>query len=78
MRIYVRYWGATSLGVALDASGELQLAAPCGVADVLQAALRPTAFDEPGSEHYRIYEQKMRKKNWQAIWPKVHQAEQQE
>ncbi|ANY70261.1 hypothetical protein BBD42_30000 [Paenibacillus sp. BIHB 4019] len=63
---------ATSLGVALDASGQLQLAAPWGVSDVLQAVLRPTVYYEQGTGNYHVYEQRIVKKNWQATWPKVN------
>ncbi|SFF40857.1 hypothetical protein SAMN04487969_13516 [Paenibacillus algorifonticola] len=69
---------ATSLGVALDSSDQLQLAAPWGVADVLQAVLRPTACYEQGTDNHYVYEQRIIKKNWHATWQKVHKAEQQE
>ncbi len=61
----------TALGLKLDEQGEPMLTAPHGIQDVLQMEVRPTPNFEKGKELEAIYEERMIKKNWQAVWPKV-------
>jgi len=62
---------ATALGLALDERGQVVLAAPCGIEDVLQLLLRPTPYFAESEERMRIYEERLAKKNWTSIWGKV-------
>ncbi len=61
----------TALGLKLDEQEKLMLTAPHGIQDVLQMKVRPTPNFEKGKGLEAIYEERMIKKNWQAVWPKV-------
>jgi uncharacterized protein len=61
----------TALGVKLDKENNLVLTAPCGIDDVLKLEVRPTPFFSETKDRAAIYEERMIKKNWKAIWPKV-------
>ncbi len=60
---------ATALGVKLDQDNQLQLAAPCGVQDLINLKVKPTPLYNKTTEHARIYETRLKQKNWQALWP---------
>jgi uncharacterized protein len=62
---------ATALGVKLDKENHLVLAAPCGLDDVLHLEVKPTSFFTETKERAAIYEERLIKKNWKAIWYKV-------
>lgn len=62
---------ATALGVKLDKENNLVLTAPCGIEDVLNLEVKPTPFFTETKERAAIYEERMIKKNWKAIWYKV-------
>ncbi|MBE1554198.1 nucleotidyltransferase family protein [Sporosarcina limicola] len=62
---------ATALGVKLDERNNVILAAPHGIQDVVNFKVKPTPCFKESSERYRIFEERVRKKNWQAIWSKV-------
>ena len=63
---------ASALGVKLDEKDQLILTAPHGVDDVLQMKVRPTPFFKETKERLAIYEERIMKKNWKAIWTKIH------
>jgi uncharacterized protein len=62
---------ATALGVKLDKDNKLVLTAPCGIEDVIHLELKPTAHFIETEELATIYEERIIKKNWKAIWPKL-------
>jgi hypothetical protein len=62
---------ATALGVKLDKANNLVLTAPCGIEDVLNLEVKPTPFFTETKELAAIYEQRLMKKKWKAIWHKV-------
>ncbi|WP_227394958.1 nucleotidyltransferase family protein [Jeotgalibacillus aurantiacus] len=62
---------ATALGVTLDQQHKLVLTAPSGLEDVLNLQVKPTASFTETKERAAIYEERLVKKNWQSIWPKV-------
>jgi uncharacterized protein len=62
---------ATALGVKLDSETNLVLTAPCGIDDVLNLEVKPTPFFTETKERAAIYEERIIKKNWKAIWQKV-------
>lgn len=62
---------ATALGLTLDEKNNVVLTAPCGVDDVLNLLLKPTAYFEETKERAEIYEERIIKKNWKRIWGKV-------
>lgn len=62
---------ATALGVKLDKKDTVILTTPCGIKDVLNLEVRPTSFFTESKERVAIYEERIRKKNWQSIWWKV-------
>ena len=62
---------ATALGVKLDMENKLTLTAPCGIEDVINLELKPTPFFTETKERAAIYEERLNKKNWRAIWHNV-------
>ncbi|WP_123040956.1 nucleotidyltransferase family protein [Cohnella candidum] len=62
---------ATALGLALDERDEILLAAPWGIEDAVRCIVRPTPCFENNPEQAYIYEERLAKKNWKSIWPKV-------
>ncbi|MEW9107998.1 MAG: nucleotidyltransferase family protein [Cytobacillus gottheilii] len=61
----------TALGVKLDEKDNLVFTAPWGIEDVLNLKVRPTPYYLEGNERMAIYNNRMRKKNWNSIWEKV-------
>lgn len=62
---------ATALGLSLDQYGKIILAAPHGITDVIQVALRPTPHFMNNPHLFPIYEQRITQKNWQATWTQL-------
>ncbi|MBH9964809.1 nucleotidyltransferase family protein [Bacillus haikouensis] len=62
---------ATALGVKLDSNQDLILTAPWGLDDVLNMEVRPTPFFNETQQRAVIYEERILKKNWKAIWPEI-------
>lgn len=62
---------ATALGVKLDSQDHVILTAPCGIEDVIQLKVKPTAFFAETEEGKAIFQERIRKKNWKSIWPKI-------
>lgn len=65
----------TAIGVSLDASGRLKLAAPYGIDDIVKLQLRPTPAFANDSSHHHIYRARISKKNWQATWPRLQEVD---
>jgi hypothetical protein len=67
---------ATALGLKLDKENRLILSAPCRIDDVIHMELKPTPFFTETRERAAIYEERLIKKNWKAIWNmvKVHHS----
>ena len=63
---------ASALGVTIDSEGKLILAAPWGIEDVINFEIRPTPYFMETKERKFIYEERIRKKNWKAIWANVN------
>lgn len=59
---------ATALRVKLDEVDNVKLAAPCGIEDVVNLEVRPTEFFKETKERIEIYESRIEKKNWKAVW----------
>lgn len=62
---------ATALGVKLDEKNRLVLTAPWGIEDVVNLTVRPTPYYLEAEERIKIYNDRVRKKNWTSIWEKV-------
>lgn len=62
---------ATALGLSLDAHGDVILAAPHGVHDVIHMVVRPTPHFRANPQIRHIYEKRIAAKNWQAVWPQL-------
>lgn len=63
---------ATALGVKLDKENNLVLTTPCGIEDVLNLEVKPTPFFTETKERAAIYDERIIKKNWKAIWYKIN------
>lgn len=61
----------TSLGVKLNDDDQVILTAPFGIEDVINLRVNPTPFFMKTEERAKIYEERIQKKNWQAIWSKI-------
>ncbi|SEC76718.1 nucleotidyltransferase family protein [Paenibacillus sp. GP183] len=62
----------TALGLKLDENNKVDLTAPCGVHDVINLKVKPTPFFCETKEKAEIYEERIVKKNWKAIWTKIN------
>ena len=62
---------ATALGVKIDKSGEIILAAPCGIEDVINMQVKPTGFFLETKERAKVYQNRLIKKNWKLTWHKI-------
>jgi uncharacterized protein len=62
---------ATALGVKMDERYNVVLAAPCGIYDVINLEVKPTPYFMETKERMQIYEERIRKKNWKAIWKRI-------
>ena len=62
---------ATAIGVKIDKDNKLVLTSPCGIDDVINLELKPTPYFIETKELAAIYEERIIKKNWKAIWPKI-------
>ncbi|WP_203457180.1 nucleotidyltransferase family protein [Paenibacillus tepidiphilus] len=60
---------ATALGLSLDSEGQVMLAAPHGVKDCMELRISATPFFQASRELQPVYEARVAKKNWPAIWP---------
>ena len=66
------FWPETATAIAVrlwdKASDRLELAAPLGIEDLVHLRIRPTpAFVGKAA----LFNQRMKAKNWQAIWPRL-------
>jgi hypothetical protein len=62
---------ATAIGVKLNGDNNLELATPCGIQDLVNLSVKPTATFQTSSERVTIYEKRLREKNWQELWPNI-------
>ncbi len=62
---------ATALGVKLNERDNVILTAPCGISDVINLVVKPTPYFSENEERTFIYNQRILKKNWKAIWNKL-------
>ncbi|WP_416730915.1 nucleotidyltransferase family protein [Fictibacillus sp. JL2B1089] len=65
----------TALGVRLNDQDEVILAAPCGIEDVLSMEVRPTDSYRSTDDRRKKYAERVKKKNWEAVWSKVRVVE---
>ncbi|QQZ09963.1 nucleotidyltransferase family protein [Heyndrickxia vini] len=63
---------ATSLGVKLNEHDEAILTAPNGIEDVLAMVVKPTPYFSENEKRKKVFETRVRKKNWGAVWNKVN------
>ncbi|MFB9328378.1 nucleotidyltransferase family protein [Paenibacillus aurantiacus] len=62
---------ATALAVRLNAEGRVVLSAPWGVQDLLDLSVRPTPLVRWSEERLRVFAERVAKKNWKAVWPRI-------
>ncbi|WP_167751404.1 nucleotidyltransferase family protein [Lentibacillus salicampi] len=62
---------ATALGVRLDETGQLILAAPHGISDAIHLRIMPTPYFRENKDRARVYEDRIKTKDWQSIWYKL-------
>lgn len=62
---------ATALGLSLHRNGQLLLTAPHGIEDAVNMVLRPTPPYADGLPRHDIYQERIAKKKWQQVWPKL-------
>lgn len=59
---------ATALGLSLNEDGQVILAAPHGVTDVINLVLRPSPYFAAHPHLLPVFEKRIAEKNWQSIW----------
>ena len=62
---------ATALGVKLDMTKHLILSSPWGLNDVLTLQVKPTPLFIERKELADIYLERIKQKDWKAVWPKI-------
>ncbi|MBP1999777.1 hypothetical protein J2Z69_000796 [Paenibacillus shirakamiensis] len=62
---------ATCLGIKLDQRKKVILAAPHGISDLIDFAIKPTPFFEASFERMSIYDTRVKNKQWNLLWPKL-------
>jgi len=62
---------ATALGVKLGETDNVILTAPYGIEGVVNLRVEPTPYFCENIDRMKIYEERIRKKNWQVVWSKV-------
>nr|WP_239587431.1 nucleotidyltransferase family protein [Bacillus pakistanensis] len=63
---------ATALGLKLDENEQLLLAAQHGIEDAIHLQLKPTPYIKQRPDMYKIYKERVMKKNWKSIWPLIN------
>jgi hypothetical protein len=61
----------TALGVKLDETSQVILAAPCGISDVVHLRVKPTPYFIETRERMKIYEERIASKDWKSTWTKI-------
>lgn len=59
----------TAIGVKLTQDGQLLIAAPWGIKELMNLIVSPTLYYQLNSQHYSIYQERLKKKDWQKTWP---------
>jgi len=62
---------ATALGVKLDGEDKVILTAPHGIDDAVNLKVKPTPYFCEQKEQRKIYDERVKVKNWRAVWDKV-------
>jgi hypothetical protein len=61
----------TAVGIRLGAAGDLQIIAPFGLGDLFGMIVRPTPFAASHPLKLARYRERMAKKNWPRLWPRI-------
>lgn len=59
----------TAIAVRMIHDG-IEVMAPYGLTDLFELKVKPTMYYKKDSEHYRVYLNRIKQKNWQSIWKK--------
>ncbi len=62
---------ATAIGIKLDGRGNLILAAPYGITDVVNMVVKPTPFVLMDKGRIQNYETRVAQKDWKGTWGKL-------
>lgn len=65
----------TPIGVRLDAKDRLQTIAPLGLDDLFELTVRPTPFARRHPLKLQQYRERMARKNWPGLWPRIRVLE---
>jgi len=61
----------TAIGVRLSAGSEIEVTAPLGLDDLFDLVVRPTPFARGHPHKLAQYRERMAKKNWPHLWPRI-------
>ena len=61
----------TPVGLRLSTAGRIEVIAPLGLDDLFAMITRPTPHAQSHSEKLRQYRERMIRKDWPRLWPKV-------
>ena len=65
----------TPIGVRLTADDRIQMIAPLGLDDLFELIVRPTPFASKHPPKLQQYRERMARKNWPGIWPRIRVLE---
>ena len=73
----LRHWceTPTAIGVRLSARREIKITAPLGLDDLFGLMVRPTPFARSHPHKLAQYRERMTKKNWPRLWPRIRVLE---
>jgi len=69
----LRHWceTPTAIGVRLDDADRIETTAPLGLDDLFALVVRPTPFARSHPHKLAQYRDRMAKKNWPGLWPRI-------
>ncbi len=61
----------TAIAARLNEDDQVEYYAPYGVEDIIHFKVSPTPYFLDNSDRLKVYQARMRRKNWQKVWPQL-------
>ena len=73
----LRHWceTPTAIGARLKARNQIEITAPLGLDDLFDLVVRPTPFASSHPHKLAQYRERMARKNWPRLWPRIRVLE---
>ena len=65
----------TAIGARVNPAGEIEITAPLGLDDLFGLVVRPTPFARNRPHKLAQYRERMARKNWPRLWPRIRVLE---